>query len=1242
MTHEGPKPRDKMTSKFWGIFLDAKIEESYFTRKFRRKFLLFLINIISLLYSIFNLVICLKIDGSSKEIGPLICSTILILNFMVVYCGICYKNNSKATVILAYLQKFLISTNHLTFFINFRAMQAEENNNEHLFSFNNNNFIYIFTSSDILIKQMWILFPFNNFFYHFISNFCFSTMFFIVLPIYSLNFELNQLLSLIIYFLFICLSSYLSRKIMINEKKLFIKNSQYNNKDENENFLENNLNTGYLKFSEYEIKEKNNFFENEGEYFKTFLKSHDKNLDQKENFLNIKDSFKNLNSLNLISESLGDVIVEKKIEITHEEIIEILKNILLNLEPEENFHLLFEKILKNLNSQLSSKNKNFVINNQDQDYKKINYEYEDFKIDPSKSNDLENSTNNLLNINLEIKPETLTQEIKNSSKNFLEQILDYFYTNYLSYTNFTSIGKIKINQRGDKILSLEVLVRVRVRENNFDTNFNQIPHKYIEFIFNDITKNDLSFILKNLLIKTGQYLHDFKNPLICIQNEITELKEETEVIMAKLCQQNDFIDNLKRSPLSSSQRINNANKNLDISIDDCLQILDKFEYAKQMSEYCQSMIGSYEDFSKSIFSPQSISVSFHSFDLIMLLNFINNFMQIQINRLNKNLNFDIILQNFEDELYNKQENKENKENITLRYNNEDYPHKNVVSGIPDNLEYFNSKKIQEIIHTDESKLKRVLLNILSNSIKFTSSGSITLTVKKEKLKFKTNYDFSIKDTGIGMSDLDLKKLFTPFFSKNTSEMNKCGVGLGLINVKEITEKLGGGLKVTSRVNEGTTMSFLIEDKVICTKKFESTKENSIFIIQEGKSLNNSNETSNSYEFQEQPTIEIKDQIFMINNTLKMKELNDVYSLDTDCDVASSFYTNLDSFRKEKTITKYSRPEIVLNSSLSNINNENYNKNEKKVVNSNFLIPFTNISQTLNRSPSLVFYSPRDSSSKNSSHLIKIRNMKTYRSSKLSIRNSHSKRFLEKLNVLTQNNFSNLKYVTEINYEILVPVKNSSDSPFTRAGSCKNCTIKTKINEDENFFKRIIDYRKKSTVGLNTSSFKRGSIFVENQVHSQESRKSSEIKRNISVLIIDDEKSIRSFYKTNLKKISEKENVNFIIEEADDGSEGLSKILVKILKDQEIYDLIITDDSMTLIDGSHLYNIINFIFENEQFRKEKSTNFIDKFIICSSDLERVKNKILFYGYKNFDINKNLILCEKPLKLDLLKSLFEISS
>jgi signal transduction histidine kinase len=440
-------------------------------------------------------------------------------------------------------------------------------------------------------------------------------------------------------------------------------------------------------------------------------------------------------------------------------------------------------------------------------------------------------------------------------------IFDYFTLNKFKFENFTNLGRSTITYGSDKILSLEVLTRV-----NEDNS--------IEFIFNDISKIDFASGFKQFLIKTGQYLHDFKNPLICIQNEISELKEEIEVLMAMVIKHNEFIESYNKHMINISGATGSAGsptaKKIDFSLQECLLVLDKFEYTRQMSEYCQSMIGSYEDFSKSIFTPQNLKISIQNFDLFNLINFIDSMMQFQLSRSNKNINFVLKLENFEsnpgqdrnnnDTISNNQELSQN--NQILERKNSFLVRKSTAEIFP-NIQKLNRKntltnlnvhdntsKLQitekdleifeepEIIGSDESKLKRVLINILSNSQKFTISGSITLTVKKEVSNGIKYYKFSITDTGVGMSPEDLEKLFTPFFSNNNNEMNKNGVGLGLINVKEITEHLGQGLEVTSELGKGTTMSFVIEDRYV-------DPNSNINIFNEKNTLNNISEVSES-------------------------------------------------------------------------------------------------------------------------------------------------------------------------------------------------------------------------------------------------------------------------------------------------------------------------------------------------------------------------------------------------------------
>jgi len=108
------------------------------------------------------------------------------------------------------------------------------------------------------------------------------------------------------------------------------------------------------------------------------------------------------------------------------------------------------------------------------------------------------------------------------------------------------------------------------------------------------------------------------------------------------------------------------------------------------------------------------------------------------------------------------------------------------------------------LRLDEKRITQCILNLLNNSLKFTEpGGSIALRVRQTP----TEIVFSIKDTGIGISDADLKKIFDPFFQVDMG-LNRAheGVGLGLAIVKQFVEKQNGRVEVTSKLNGGTSIS----------------------------------------------------------------------------------------------------------------------------------------------------------------------------------------------------------------------------------------------------------------------------------------------------------------------------------------------------------------------------------------------------------------------------------------------------
>ncbi|MDX2213485.1 MAG: CHASE2 domain-containing protein [Oculatellaceae cyanobacterium bins.114] len=136
-----------------------------------------------------------------------------------------------------------------------------------------------------------------------------------------------------------------------------------------------------------------------------------------------------------------------------------------------------------------------------------------------------------------------------------------------------------------------------------------------------------------------------------------------------------------------------------------------------------------------------------------------------------------------------------------------------------------SADVPQLVTADEGKLRQVLLNLLSNAVKFTEQGEVILRVKLPDETGKALDEpnpstaqphvllFEVEDTGCGVAETELDKLFQPFEQTEAGRRSQQGTGLGLAISREFIRLMGGDISVQSQVNVGTTFRFSIPVQV---------------------------------------------------------------------------------------------------------------------------------------------------------------------------------------------------------------------------------------------------------------------------------------------------------------------------------------------------------------------------------------------------------------------------------------------
>ena len=132
------------------------------------------------------------------------------------------------------------------------------------------------------------------------------------------------------------------------------------------------------------------------------------------------------------------------------------------------------------------------------------------------------------------------------------------------------------------------------------------------------------------------------------------------------------------------------------------------------------------------------------------------------------------------------------------------------------------RETPKMLYGDEVRIKQVITNILTNAVKYTDKGSVTLSMKHDYLTSEKEYvllRFAISDTGKGIKPEDMSKLFAEFERIDEKRnRNIEGTGLGMSITKSLLQLMGSELKVESTYGEGSKFSFVLKQKVIGTEE----------------------------------------------------------------------------------------------------------------------------------------------------------------------------------------------------------------------------------------------------------------------------------------------------------------------------------------------------------------------------------------------------------------------------------------
>ena len=328
------------------------------------------------------------------------------------------------------------------------------------------------------------------------------------------------------------------------------------------------------------------------------------------------------------------------------------------------------------------------------------------------------------------------------------------------------------------------------------------------------------------------------------QEELKQMNEELEEQAQNLKQQQEELQMTNEELEEQTQSLVVKNREVEASKNDIeqktkqLEISSKYksEFLANMSHELRTPLNSllilskdlYENRNNNLDSVQveSAEIIYKSgCDLLVLINEVLDLSKIEAGKMSINIE-PVSLKNFTNELIRE-----------FKYHAEQ-------KGLK--LHAKLDKELPEFIRTDSQRLKQILKNLLSNAIKFTEKGTVRISISPNT---ESTIIVSITDTGIGIIEDKQLAVFEAFQQAEGGTSRKYGgTGLGLSISRELAKLLGGEIKLSSKLNEGSIFSLIIpleiyqeqEHKNTNTPKSYQAKESALFnqsILKESKYLN---------------------------------------------------------------------------------------------------------------------------------------------------------------------------------------------------------------------------------------------------------------------------------------------------------------------------------------------------------------------------------------------------------------------